>query len=67
MAPVMIWPRILAVTSGLLYKYKLNFNNKKQQKIIAYERGTNYHIWRISVFPDFYNFHISESVAILEI
>ena len=26
MAPVMIWPRILAITRRLLYMYKINFN-----------------------------------------
>ena len=32
MGPVLIWPGILTVTSGLLYKYKINFNYIKDRK-----------------------------------
>ena len=68
MRPVLIWPRILAVTNGILYKLKINFIiTLKTIKVIVNERCTNYHTCRISVFPELSDFHISRTIEILQI
>ena len=50
---VLIWPSILAVTSGLLYRYNRNLiYMEDSKKLIVYDRCTNYLSCKISIFPE---------------
>ena len=71
MGPVLIWPRILVVTSGILYKHKRNLNYIEDIRyLIVSERCTNYHICRIFILPDFpyfLKYSNTENLIMLEI
>ena len=64
---MLIWPKILAVTSGVLYKYKRNLNFTEDSKRLISVRGVLVTILENFHIPELSDLHMSRSVEIVEI
>ena len=69
----MIWPRILAVTSRLLHKHKINFNyleditwslSMRYLLITIFAEFLNLKNYQISIFPEVWKLWISGNMQI---